>query len=339
MKKYLNTLFISTQGSYLAKDGECIKISAEGRNDVRIPVHTLDGIVCFGNVLCSPFLLGHCAESGVALSFLTENGRFLAAVKGFVSGNVLLRRAQYRMADSPEGSATAARSFVAGKLFNCRTVLRRAARENDNKALSVAADNLGRRLAELERTDSLDIIRGIEGEAAAIYFGVFDNLVSADKEAFRFNGRNRRPPLDPTNCILSFLYTLLAHDARSALESVGLDPAVGFLHRDRPGRPSLALDLMEEFRPYLADRLALTLINRGQLTGKDFQKNPGGAVTFHDEAKKTLLIAWQERKRETIRHPFINEEVQVGLLWHIQARLLARYIRGELDAYPPFVVR
>lgn len=339
MKRYINTIFISSQGSYLSKDGECVKIAVEGREDARVPVHTIGGIVCFGNVTCSPFLLGHCAECGVAVSFHTENGRFLAAVRGFTEGNVLLRREQYRLADLADRSALAARCFVAGKLANCRTILRRSAREKGDDGLSVAADAIDRRLGELPGAGTVDMARGVEGEAAAIYFGAFDRLVGGDREEFRFSGRSRRPPLDPINCLLSFLYMVLMHDVRGALESVGLDPAVGFLHRDRPGRPSLALDVMEEFRPYLADRLALTLVNRGQLSGKDFQIKPGGGVIMKEDARKTVLTAWQERKRETVRHPYLDEEMEVGLLWHIQARLLAKFVRGELDAYPPFVAR
>jgi CRISPR-associated protein Cas1 len=341
MKRFLNTLYVSTQGSYLSKEGECVRIQVEGRETARIPIHIIGGLICFGNVLCSPFLLGHCADSGVAVSFLTENGRFLATVNGSVSGNVLLRRGQYRASDDRERNAALAKSFVAGKIVNCRTFLRRSAREREEESASLgaAADRLGVCLSALAGQTELDAIRGTEGEAAAIYFGVFDKMIGADRDAFRFNGRNRRPPLDPANCLLSFLYTLLVGDVRGALEAVGLDPAVGFLHRDRPGRPSLALDLMEEFRPYAADRLALTMINRRQLERDDFTFQPGGAVLLKDMARKKILVAWQERKKDEVMHPFIGELMPVGLLWHMQARLLARHIRGELDAYPPFVVR
>ncbi len=339
MKRHLNTLFITTQGSYLNKDGACIAVQIDGRTVGKVPIHTVGGVVCFGNVLCSPFLLGHCAENGVTVSFFTENGRYLAAVQGPVSGNVLLRREQYRKADCPEASANLARSFVIGKILNGRTVLRRAARDRSDARLTQNADTLGACLDQVRQPLALDAARGVEGQAASLYFGAFDAMIGADKAAFRFTGRNRRPPLDPTNCLLSFLYSLLAHEIRSALEGVGLDPAVGFLHRDRPGRPSLALDMMEEFRPCIADRLALTLINRGQVTAKGFTTRETGAVVMDDDTRKTVLLAWQERKQEEIVHPFLEESMTVGLIWHMQARLLARTIRGELDAYPPFVVR
>ena len=341
MKRCLNTLYVSTQGSYLSKDGECVRVQTDGKDVARIPIHIIKSLVCFGNVMCSPFLLGHCADNGVTVSFLTENGAFLAAVNGRTTGNILLRRQQYRLADDPAASAGLAKSFVAGKIVNCRTILRRSAREreDDGSVLAAATDRLGRCLEAVSNRPDLETVRGSEGEAAAIYFGVFDRMIGVERDAFRFKGRNRRPPLDPMNCLLSFLYTLLVNDVRSALETVGLDPAAGFLHRDRPGRPSLALDMMEEFRPYVVDRLALTLVNRGQVAGDDFTEHPGGAVTLGESARKNILVAWQERKKDEVRHPFIDEQMPVGLLWHIQARLLARHVRGELDAYPPFIVR
>jgi CRISPR-associated protein Cas1 len=345
MKHLLNTLYVRTQESYLAKDGECVAVKLDGQVKIRIPVHTLGSLVLFGQVGCSPFLLGHCAENGVAVSWLTENGRFLAAMRGPVSGNVLLRREQYRKADSPQFSAALARAFTIGKIYNCRTILRRAAREKSDAGLDAAGllrqacDGLSRCLERLQKDLELDVVRGIEGEAANIYFGVFDALISQPDPAFNFAGRNRRPPLDAVNCLLSFLYTLLTHDVRGALEAVGLDPAVGFLHRDRPGRPSLALDMIEEFRPYLADRLALTLINKGQVKVKGFTRQESGAVLMDDDTRKEVLVAWQNRKKEEIEHPFLKEKMPVGLLWHMQARLLARHVRGDLDAYPPFVVR
>jgi len=339
MKHLLNTLYISTQESYLAKEGECVAVKHEGQVKGRIPIHTLGGLVLFGQVSCSPFLLGHCAENGVAVSWLTQNGRFMASMHGPVSGNVLLRREQYRKADDPAFSAALARAFTIGKIYNCRTILRRAAREKADTRLDTAADGLSRCLERLKKDLPLDVARGIEGEAANIYFGVFDTLISNPDPAFAFQGRNRRPPLDVVNCLLSFLYTLLTHDIRGALETVGLDPAVGYLHRDRPGRPSLALDMMEEFRPYLADRLACTLINKGQVKAKGFKRQESGAVLMDDDTRKEVLVAWQNRKKEEIEHPFLKEKMPVGLLWHMQARLLARHLRGDLDAYPPFIVR
>ncbi|PKN68276.1 MAG: subtype I-C CRISPR-associated endonuclease Cas1 [Chloroflexi bacterium HGW-Chloroflexi-5] len=341
MKKHLNTLFVTTQGAYLAKEGETVVVKVNQEVRLRIPVHTIGGIVCFGNVSCSPFLMGFCGENGVGLSFLSENGRFLGRVQGPVSGNVLLRREQYRKADDPDYSAGMAKALVTAKVANCRTVLQRALRDHsgktDEEALRQIVDALNRTLKSLELNQSLDAVRGLEGDAAHGYFSVFDHLIVAQKEAFSFQERNRRPPMDNVNCLLSFLYTLLMHDCRGALESVGLDPAVGFLHRDRPGRPSLALDLMEEFRPFLADRLALSLINLRQVQDKGFKKTDAGAVTMNDETRKTLLVAYQERKQEEILHPFLDEKVSIGILFHVQALLLARCLRGDLDGYPPFI--
>ena len=341
MKKHLNTLFVTTQGAYLAKDGETVAVKIDQEVKLRIPIHTIGGIVCFGNVSASPFLMGFCAEHGVGLSFLTEYGRFLARVQGPVSGNVLLRREQYRRADDPAFSAEIAKSVLTGKIANCRTVLQRALRDHaakmDAPLVEQTSNRLNQYLEMLQKDNALDIVRGYEGDAAHAYFGVFDQLIVSQKEDFSFNERNRRPPLDNVNCLLSFIYTLVMHDVRSALECVGLDPAVGFLHRDRPGRPSLALDVMEEFRPFIADRLVLSLINLRRVQGKGFQKSDSGAVTMTDDTRKTVLVAYQERKQEEIYHPFIEEKVTIGILFHIQALLLARHLRGDLDGYPPFL--
>ncbi|GAU09433.1 type I-C CRISPR-associated endonuclease Cas1c [Desulfoplanes formicivorans] len=341
MKKHLNTLFITTQGTYLAKEGECVVVLVEKKARARIPIHTLNSIVCFGQVSYSPYLLGHCAENNVSLSHLTEYGKFLANMQGPVSGNVLLRREQYRKADDPDACGKITKGLLAGKIANCRTVLQRGARDHGDKGnkdyLRRAADQLTLGMQRLKSVNSVDSLRGIEGDAANTYFGVFNHLITSKDPCFCFSGRNRRPPLDAPNCLLSFIYTLLVHDVRSALECVGLDPAVGYLHKDRPGRPSLALDLMEEFRPFFADRLALTLINRGQITSKGFQVTDSGAVHMSEDARKTLLVAYQNRKQEEVMHPFLREKMTIGMLWHIQARLLARHLRGDLDAYPPFV--
>ena len=341
MKKHLNTLFVTTQGAYLAKEGETVAVKVEGKIRLQLPIHTLDGIVCFGQVSCSPFLMGFCAERGVAVSFLTEYGRFLSRVQGPVSGNVLLRREQYRRADSVDQSAAMARFLVAGKIANSRAVLQRALRDHggklDSDAVAKAVSRLGGILGHLQTALPLDVIRGFEGEGAQVYFRVFDHLILSRKEVFNFHDRSRRPPLDRMNCLLSFLYTLLMHDVRSALESVGLDPSVGFLHRDRPGRFGLALDLMEEFRPYFADRLALSLVNLGQVRGKGFRQMENGAVLMDDETRKTLLVAYQKRKQDEIMHPFVNEKMPVGLLFHTQALLMARHLRGDLDGYPVFL--
>lgn len=343
MKKHLNTLFVTTQGAYLTKEGETVVVKVKREVRLQIPIHTLDGIVCFGNVSMSPFLMGFCAERDITVSFHTEYGRFLARVAGPVSGNVLLRRQQYRLADDAAQCGAVARAVLVGKVSNCRTVLKRAIRDHGTRLakddLQCASDRLTSILMHLKNEPDLDRLRGFEGEAAKVYFDVFDHLILTGKKDFSFLQRNRRPPLDKVNCLLSFLYTLLMHDVRSALESVGLDPAVGFLHRDRPGRPGLALDLMEEFRPFLADRLALSLINLGQMKKSSFRKMDTGAVLMTDDARKMLLVAYQKRKQEEIRHPFLKEKMAVGLLFYAQALLLARYIRSDLDGYPVFCWR
>lgn len=341
MKKLLNTLFVTTQRAYLSKEGETVMVKVDGEVAMRLPVHTLGGIVCFGQVSCSPYLMGFCAENGVAISFLTENGDFLAKVQGPVSGNVLLRREQYRRADDLNASADVAKAILTGKIANCRTVLQRLLRDHSEKididAISGASQKLSNAMRRLQAESSLDILRGIEGESANAYFEVFDHLITCQKDDFSFCERNRRPPLDNVNCLLSFIYTILMHDVRSALESVGLDPAVGFLHRDRPGRYSLALDLMEEFRPYIADRLALSLVNLSQVQGKGFKKKESGAVWMDDDTRKTVLVAYQKRKQEEIEHPFLKVKIAIGLLPYAQALLMARYLRGDIDNYPPFI--
>ncbi len=340
MKKHLNTLFVTTQGAYLAKDGETVAVRIEKEVVLRVPLHTLGSIVCFGNVGCSPFLMGFCGERNVMLSFLSENGRFLARVSGPVSGNVLVRREQYRRADDPIFSARVAAACVLGKIANCRTVLLRALRDHadkiDTPVLQEAVDHLAASIRRVQGDLSVDEVRGVEGDAARVYFNAFDHLIVRDKENFFMHLRSRRPPLDRINCLLSFLYTLVLNDIRSALESVGLDPAVGYLHRDRPGRAGLALDLMEEFRP-LADRLALSMVNLGQLRQEDFHISDAGAVRMSDSARKTLLTTYQKRKQEEMIHPFLEEKMSLGLFFHIQALLFARFLRDELDGYPPVI--
>lgn len=343
MKKHLNTLFVTTQGAYLAKEGETVAVRIEKKVRLRIPVHTLDSIVCFGNVGCSPFLMGFCAERDVTISFLTENGRFLASVKGPVSGNVLLRREQYRQADDLDFSAGVARACITGKVANCRTVLQRVLRDHGDKlegssALQNGVNHLTTALRRLQTPLALDEVRGVEGDAAHIYFSVFNHLIIKNKDDFFFHQRNRRPPLDRINCLLSFLYTLVMHDMRSALECAGLDPAVGYLHRDRPGRSGLALDMMEEFRP-MADRLAVSLVNLGQVKRKGFKVSQGGAVRMDDTTRKTVLAAYQKRKQDILRHPFLDKKMSLGLYFHIQALLFARFLRGDLDGYPPVIWR
>ncbi len=292
MRKLLNTLYVTTPGAYLSKDGENIVIKVENQERFRIPVHNIEGIICFGFLGASPALMALCAERNIALSFLSENGYFLGRVTGAVSGNVLLRRKQYRLADDPKFSSEISRIFIAGKIANCKTVLQRALRDHadeaSNSVIEGAINTLGVKQKQALKCNDNSVLRGIEGEAAYNYFGVFDHLIIAQKEDFYFNGRNRRPPMDNVNALLSFVYTLLTHEVRSALESVGIDPCVGFLHTDRPGRQSLALDMMEEFRPYLADRLVLTLINRKQIDAKGFVSREAGGIIMNDDTKKVL---------------------------------------------------
>ena len=343
MKKLLNTLFVTTQGSYLSKEGETVAVKIKKEIKLRLPIHTLSGIVCFGNVSMSPFLMGFCAEKDVSVSFLTEYGRFLARIKGPVSGNVLVRREQYRRADKEETSSQIAAAILSAKISNCRKVLQRFLRDHGDKSndapMKQTVKRLERSIKNVSGTLPLNRIRGMEGDAAANYFSVFDQLITVQKEDFSFNGRNRRPPLDEVNCLLSFLYTLLMHDVRSALECVGLDPAVGFLHRDRPGRSGLALDMMEEFRPVIADRLTLTLINLCQVNKNDFFKKNSTAVYMTEEGRKKVLVAYQKRKQDEIYHPFIEEKILFGQLFYIQALLMTRYMRNDLDGYPPFFWR
>lgn len=341
MKKLLNTLYATTEGARLRKDGENVIAEVDGIERGRVPLHMLGGVVAFGAVSVSPPLMGALARAGITLVLLDRQGRFEARVEGPVSGNVLLRRAQYRASEQPDEIV---RSIVSAKIANQRAVLQRALRDHGEemqKERRIAIEVVVNRLARILRrvafmNDGIDAMRGAEGEAANGYFAVFSNLVRSPDADIRFNARSRRPPLDPVNALLSFLYTLLTHDCRSAAESVGLDPAVGFLHRDRPGRPSLALDLMEELRPVIADRLALSLINRRQVRSSDFEMRDGGAVLLTESGRKTVLTAWQERKKEERKHPFLEETAPLGLVPYLQAQLLARHLRGDLDAYPPW---
>lgn len=341
MKRHLNTLYVTTPGSYLRKEGEAVLVETDGETRAHVPLHNLAAIVAFGNVLVSPYLLGACGKRGVGVAFLSHHGRFLARVEGPTSGNVLLRREQYRRADDLDDAAKLARSFLLGKLANTRVILLRSARDDETVAEAVegCTARLKLYIDQLQKEDSLDSLRGIEGSAAVEYFRIFGDLVRHQRADFPFPGRNRRPPRDPLNALLSFLYTLVRHDVSSAIEGVGLDPAVGFLHRDRPGRPSLALDLMEELRPWLADRLALTLINRRQVSAADFEASETGGVWLTEDGRKTVLVAYQNRKQDEIVHPFLEETTTVGLVPHLQALLLARHLRGDLDGYPPLLLR
>jgi CRISPR-associated protein Cas1 len=341
MKRLLNTLYVSTQGAWLAQEGENIVVHLDKETSKPFPIHLFESVICFGKVNVTAPLMGFCAKKGVPISFFSEHGRFLARVDGPVRGNVLLRRQQYRLADDEKATANIARNILIGKIANSRTVLMRAARENGegNPLLASAVKYLGGTGQDLEKTLPLETLRGKEGDAARCYFDVFDHLILTQKEHFRFIDRNRRPPTDKVNALLSFVYVLLSHDVMSALEGVGLDPAVGYLHRDRPGRPSLALDIMEEFRSWLADRLVLSLINLKQVRPEGFTQSESGAVMIDDTTRKTVIGAWQERKQDALTHPYLDEKMAIGLLPHVQARLLARHIRGELESYPPFVWR
>lgn len=346
MRRLLNTLYVTTEGAYVRKDGENAVVEIDGQEKLRAPLHLLGGVICFGRANMSPALMGACAERGVTAAFFTENGKFLARIEGPVSGNVLLRREQYRRGDAAPECGAIVSAIVTAKALNQRTVLKRAIRDH-GEALAAAdrarLDAAQTRLRDIARRavhlDDTDRLRGLEGEAAQRYFDVFSLMQRTDEDALRFMRRSRRPPLDPINALLSFFYTLLTHDCRSALEGVGLDPAAGFLHRLRPGRPSLALDLMEELRAPMADRLALSLTNRGQIRARDFRVMENGATVMTDAARKTVLVAWQDRKKQEIEHPFLGEKAPIGLLPHLQARLLARTLRGDLDFYPPMIWR
>lgn len=341
MKQLLNTLFVTSEDIYLSLEGENVLANRDRKVIARYPLHTLQTIVSFSYSGASPALMGACAEKGIGLAFCTPRGRFLARVCGESSGNVLLRREQYRIADDSQRSCAIARTMIFGKLSNCaasvqRTLRDHALRVTDN-GLEEAVRQIKELLPQALSVSELDTLRGLEGVGAAAYFGVFDHLLLNRKEDFFFHGRNRRPPLDRVNAMLSFAYSLLAHDCASALESVGLDAYVGFLHRDRPGRESLALDLMEELRPCMADRFVLTLVNNRMIRPEDFQVQDSGAVLLTDDGRKKFLKAWQERKRDTLTHPYLNEKMSWGLIPYVQALLLARYLRGDLDAYPPFL--
>ncbi|HUP58783.1 MAG TPA: type I-C CRISPR-associated endonuclease Cas1c [Thermoanaerobaculia bacterium] len=341
MKHHLNTLYVVSQGAYIAKESETVVVRVDGAARLQLPILAVGSIVCFGRVSCSPALMHFCGERGVAISFLSEHGRFLAKVVGPVHGNVLLRREQYRRADDDSGSRAIAIPIIAAKVMNGRTSILRALRDRPEasgaEALERACGTLSALVGGLAGCESLDAARGIEGASAREYFAALDHMIVQQKEDFFFRERTRRPPLDRFNALLSFVYTLVMHDVVAALECVGLDPAVGFLHRDRPGRPGLALDLMEELRTWLADRLVLSLINLRQISADDFQTLENAAVVMHDEGRKRLLAAYQKRKQEELLHPFLEEKVTIGLIPHIQAQLLARHLRGDLDAYPPFL--
>lgn len=328
--------------AYLSKEGENVVIKVEGVVLKRIPIHNLEGIVCFGYLGASPQLMAMCAEKGVGLAFLTEYGNFLCRVTGKISGNVLLRKAQYTISDHEPQSTQFAKLFILGKLINCRNILLRFRRDHGEKCQAdffLNIKSLEDIIALVEAADNCDLeyLRGLEGSGAKTYFANFQTLILADHNIFKFNGRSKRPPLDRVNALLSFVYVLLANTITNALETVGLDPQVGFLHRDRPGRSSLALDLIEELRPYIADRVVLTLINNGMVKEKDFVVKENEAVLLNEDGRKKVLSYWQTRKKDIIRHPIIDEKIEIGLLPYVQSLLLARTIRGDIEEYPPFI--
>lgn len=339
MKKLLNTLYILTPDSYLFVKGETIAIHVGGEEKVRVPAHTISSVLCMGNTTVSSPLIQFCGERGISLSFYSDYGRFYGRVTGPVHGNVLLRRRQFAAMDDPPSSLSLARCFLLGKLVNAKTFLLRARREQSDDAAKERLADAARRVSEcagqMQSALSVDTLRGLEGVAASAYFGAFQDMLKTSDDVMTFSGRNRRPPEDPVNALLSFLYTLLKNDVQSALESVGLDPAAGFLHTIRPGRPALALDMMEELRAPICDRMALALINRGQITRSSYERLCA-PVLLKESARKTVLTAWQNRKREEMTHPFLDERVPIGMIPFCQAQLLARVIRGEMDDYPPF---
>lgn len=341
MRQLLNTLYITKEDAFLTLDGENVVVKSDAKEIARFPLHPLDGIITFSYAGASPALMGKCAENGIALSFCTPYGRFLARCDGRSRGNVLLRREQYRIADDEQRSAQIAGMFLFGKIYNARWMIERVKRDHalrvDVDKLEQASARLNQTLQTIREITSLDSLRGAEGDAASAYFDVFDQMILRDKETFFFRERNRRPPKDACNALLSFVYMLLTNMCTNALEAVGLDSYVGFMHRDRPGRTSLALDLMEELRPCMADRFVLTLINNRMVSPDDFSCSESGAVMLSDHAWKTVLRAWQEKKQESIRHPFLKEKIPWGLVPFVQAQLLSRYIRGDLEDYPPFL--
>lgn len=344
MYQILNTLYIMTPNAYAHLENDTVRIDVERQKKLQVPLHHLGTLVCFGNIMISPALMHRCADDGIGLVLLDGNGRFKARLEGAVSGNILLRQAQHRLAADTSFAVVVAKAAIAGKLRNSRQVLQRGAREatdeDDQKVLSEAAAALANSIRNLAVATDLDVVRGVEGDAAKVYFSALPSLVRRNiREYFTMDGRTRRPPRDRFNALLSFLYSMVMNDCRSAIESVGLDPQLGFLHAVRPGRAALALDLMEEFRSILADRLALTLVNRGQITERDLQIREGGAVYLENDARKIVVTAYQERKQEEITHPLLDAKVPFGLLPQLQARFMARVIRGDMDAYIPFLVK
>lgn len=343
MPELLNTLYVQSQGAFLQLQHDTVRIKVENETKLRVPLLRLSGIVVFGRVMVTPYLIQRCAEDGRALVWMSRHGRFQGRLMGPTTGNVLLRRAQHIALSDPSHPSRIARQIVAGKIQNARNQILRSARDSHNSGdkttLATTAERLADVLGRLKGTTTLNEIRGAEGEAARAYFSVFDHMIRVDEEAFVFQKRTRRPPRDPVNAVMSFLYTLLCAECSSALEGVGLDPQVGYLHALRPGRPALALDLMEELRSPLADRMTLTLINRRQLQAKHFEEKDGGAVHLNEAGRRTVLVAYQQRKEAEVDHRVLRRKIPFGLVPHVQGRLLARHLRGDLEHYPPFIYR
>ena len=343
MKQILNTLYIQAQGAYLRLERETLKVEIEKELKLQVPLHHLGGIFAFGNVLFSPFLIHKCAEDGRNLVWLSEYGRFKARIASATKGNVLLRQAQHQRVNCAETSLSVARYITAAKLQNSCSIVKRASREaktaSDKEKLKNTAQIHQEGIKNAETATDLDQLRGIEGYAARAYFSTFTQMIRQNRDAFAFNGRTKKPPRDPINALLSFTYTILVNDCVSACEGVGIDPQLGFIHAVRPGKPSLALDLMEELRSPLADRLVLTLINQKQIKPDDFVERPGGAIYLADKGRKTLITAYQKRKQEEVSHTIVNSKLPFGLVPHIQARLLARYLRGDVPSYQPFILK
>lgn len=341
MRKLMNILYVTSSDAYLSLDGENVVVRVEEKEKIRIPLHNLEGIVTFGYTGASPAFMGQCAKRNIALTFLTQNGRFLARVVGETRGNVVLRREQYRIADQSERALDIVRNCIIAKVYNARSVVNRTIRDHgeriDEQRFQLVSKQLKNSLQLIRKASSLEELRGHEGEAASRYFSIFDDMILQQKGDFYFHTRNKRPPLDCVNAMLSFVYTLLAHDTAAALETVGLDSYVGFLHTDRPGRVSLALDMMEELRTILADRFVISLINKRIVAGSGFERQENGAVIMKDETRREILRNWQERKQDKIKHPFLEETIEWGLVPYVQAMLLARFVRGDMDGYPPFL--
>lgn len=343
MRTLLNTLYVTNPDAYVSRDGENVVIKINSTEALRRPIHILENIICFNYVGISPGIMKLCVDNNVGVSFVNEYGRFMARVSGKVNGNVLLRRTQYRYADNIERSLEISKNCITGKLVNCRNVVSRSIRDHgdivDSTKMKVTLDKLLISLENVKNSINIDELRGIEGEAARNYFSIFDNFILSQKDNFYFNERSKRPPMDNLNALLSFAYTLLTNDMQSALETVGLDPYVGFMHTDRPGRVSLALDMIEELRPYIAERFVISLINKKQISPKGFIEKESGGIIMDKDSKTIFLTAWQKRKQEVITHPFLNEKVEIGLIPYVQAMLLARYLRNDIDSYPPFFMR